>query len=122
MCEGRFLENDPTPPSTHGPHSRPLNPFLHPRCGAPPLRSFYVPSINLKLASLNLGWILTKQTARRSFQTNSSDVSRLCLNLIRTVKNDYGLRDLLQTDIVVKWKNVKKRMYVNFKKELLNSD
>ena len=37
------------------------------------------PSIKLKLASLNRGYLLTKPTSRRSFESSSLDVSRLGL-------------------------------------------
>ena len=38
------------------------------------------PSINLKLASLNRGLLVTRPTARRSFDSNLPDVGSLCLN------------------------------------------
>ena len=50
-----------------------------PRSPPPPLRSTHVPSIKLKLASLNRGKLLMKPTARRSFENNSPGVIRLCL-------------------------------------------
>ena len=85
-----MLEIDPTPPPTHRPQISPPNPLLRPRCGAPLLRSPYAPSINLKLVSLNCGLLLTKQTARRSFESNAPDVSRLCLlNLVRVKGAEY---------------------------------
>ena len=45
----------------------------------PSRRSPHAPSIKLNLASLNRGYLLTKPTARCSFESNSPDVSRLCL-------------------------------------------
>ena len=52
---------------------------LTPSTGAPPPAALtYAPSIQLKLASLNLAWPLTKPTVCRSFESHSADVIRLC--------------------------------------------
>ena len=86
---GSYRLNPPPPPST------PLSlhtqfPTLHNvqavrnPCSPPPAtvaspRSPHAPSIKLKLASLNRGYLLTTPTARRLFESNSPDVSLLVM-------------------------------------------
>ena len=48
------------------------------------MSSSITPSTKLNLSSLNIGWGLTKPTARRSFGSNSPDVSRLCYHLFES--------------------------------------
>ena len=47
--------------------------------------------IKLKLASLNRGYLLTKPIARQTFESNSPDITRLCLKSNRTY--DVGQAD-----------------------------
>ena len=54
-----------------------LPPHQPPDAPSNPLRSPYAPSINLKPGSLIRGLLLTKSTARRSFESISPYISRL---------------------------------------------
>ena len=59
------------------------------------------PSIKLKLASINCSQLLTKPTARRSFEVNSPDVSRLCFYRHQSFLCDEALHILFHVLIAV---------------------
>ena len=79
-CEGRFIEDDLTPPPT-APTSIPQSLF------APPLRSPYAASFKLKLASLNGGQVLTKLTAHESLESNSPEVRRFSFFAVLSIRH-----------------------------------